>query len=144
MSPMLPAISYQPPSLLFTGWLSTELTIDNRTLSLTNQLLQVTSLNWTTDNSQLSTNSLSKSKSHCDWQSVSQSWCRAPSGAHDLIFITVWHLQSFYCGASSLTRGRVCLYICHTVKVVYILHIKNVYTYIYYILYILCFKLSCL
>jgi hypothetical protein len=35
----------------------------------------------------------SKSKSHCDWRSVSQSvresWCRAPSEAHDQIFITL-------------------------------------------------------
>jgi hypothetical protein len=42
-------------------------------------------------------------------QSVSQSWCRAPSGAHDQIFITVWKLRSCFCGAPSLTRGRVCL-----------------------------------
>jgi hypothetical protein len=59
----------------------------------------------------------SKSKSHCDCQSVgqsvsqsvSQSWCQAESGAHDQIFITVWELRSCYCGAPSLTRGRVCL-----------------------------------
>jgi hypothetical protein len=42
-------------------------------------------------------------------QSVSQSWCQAQSGAHDQIFITVWQLRSCYCGAPSLTRGRVCL-----------------------------------
>jgi hypothetical protein len=41
-------------------------------------------------------------------QSVSQSWCQAPSGAHDQIFITVWHLRYCFCGASSLRRGRVC------------------------------------
>jgi hypothetical protein len=54
-----------------------------------------------------------KSKSHCDWRSVSQSvsqsvsksWCRAP----DQIFITVWQLRSCLCGTPSLTRGRVCL-----------------------------------
>jgi hypothetical protein len=55
----------------------------------------------------------SKSKSHCDWlsvsQSVSKSWCRAPSGAHDQIFISVWQLRSCFRGAPSLTRGRVCL-----------------------------------
>jgi hypothetical protein len=27
--------------------------------------------------------SKSKSRSHCDWRSVSQSWCRTQSGAHD-------------------------------------------------------------
>jgi hypothetical protein len=42
-------------------------------------------------------------------QSVSKSWCRAPSGAHDQIFITVLQLQPWCCGAPSLRRGRVCL-----------------------------------
>jgi hypothetical protein len=41
---------------------------------------------------------------------VSKSWCRAPSGAHDQIFITVWQLWSCFCGAPSLTRGQVCLF----------------------------------
>jgi hypothetical protein len=50
-----------------------------------------------------------QSYSHCDWRSVSKSWCRAPSGAHDQIFITVWQLRSRFCEAPSLTRGRVCL-----------------------------------
>jgi hypothetical protein len=36
-------------------------------------------------------------------QSVSKSWYRAPSGAHDQIFITVWQLRSCFCGAPSLT-----------------------------------------
>jgi hypothetical protein len=42
-------------------------------------------------------------------QSVSKSWCRAPSGAHDQIFIAIWQLRSYFCGAPSLKRGRVCL-----------------------------------
>jgi hypothetical protein len=38
-------------------------------------------------------------------QSVSKSWCRAPSGAHDQIFITVWQLRScFLWGALSGMR----------------------------------------
>jgi hypothetical protein len=41
--PRLGAISHQPPRLLFAGWLPT----DNWTLSLTNQLLHVSLLNWT-------------------------------------------------------------------------------------------------
>jgi hypothetical protein len=41
---------------------------------------------------------LTKSKSLCDWRSVSKSWCRAPSGAHDQIFITVWQLRSCFVG----------------------------------------------
>jgi hypothetical protein len=56
--------------------------------------------------------SWSQSQSHIATvgQSVSKSWCRAPSAAHDLIFIIVLQLRScFYCGAPSLTRGRVCL-----------------------------------
>jgi hypothetical protein len=44
-----------------------------------------------------------------DGQSISKSWCRAPSGAHDQIFSTVWQLRSCFCEAPSLTRGRVCL-----------------------------------
>jgi hypothetical protein len=44
-----------------------------------------------------------------DGRSVSKSWCRAPFGAHDQIFITVWQLRSCFHGAPSLTRGRVCL-----------------------------------
>jgi hypothetical protein len=52
---------------------------------------------------------LSKSKSHCDWRSISKSSCWAPSGDHDQIFITVWQLRSCFCGAPSLTRGRLCL-----------------------------------
>jgi hypothetical protein len=43
-----------------------------------------------------------------DGQSVSKSWCWAPSGAYDQIFITVWQLRSCWCVALSLTRGRVC------------------------------------
>jgi hypothetical protein len=42
-------------------------------------------------------------------QSVSKSWCWAPFGAHDQIFITVWQLRPCFCGAPSLTRGGVCL-----------------------------------
>jgi hypothetical protein len=45
-----------------------------------------------------------------DGQSVSKSWCQAPSGAQDHIFITVWQLRSCSCGAPSLTRRRVCLF----------------------------------
>jgi hypothetical protein len=53
--------------------------------------------------------SSNQSKSHIatDGRSVRQSWCRAPTGAHDQIFITVLQLRSCFCGAPSLTRGRV-------------------------------------
>jgi hypothetical protein len=44
-----------------------------------------------------------------DGQSISKSWCRAPSGAHDQIFVIVWQLRSCFCEAPSLTRGQVCL-----------------------------------
>jgi hypothetical protein len=44
------------------------------------------------------TPSQSQSQSHIatDGQSVSKFWYRAPSGAHDLIFITVWQLRSCF------------------------------------------------
>jgi hypothetical protein len=32
-----------------------------------------------------------------------------PSGAYDQIFITLWQIRFCFCGAPSLTRGRVCL-----------------------------------
>jgi hypothetical protein len=62
------------------------------------------------DGSQLNYSS-SQSQSHIttDGQSISKSQCRAPSGAHDQIFNTLWQLRSCFCGAPSLTRGRVCL-----------------------------------
>jgi hypothetical protein len=54
--------------------------------------------------------SQSQSQSHIstDSQSVCLSWCRAPSGAHDQIFIFHWKLQSCPYGAPSLTRSLVC------------------------------------
>jgi hypothetical protein len=54
---------------------------------------------------------VTRSQSHIatDCQPISKSWCRAPSAAHDQIFISPWHLRSCFCGAPSLTRGRVCL-----------------------------------
>jgi hypothetical protein len=77
-----------------------------------------------------------------DGQSVSQSWCRASSGAHDEIFITVRQSRTFLCGASFLTRGWVCplpesqsavisllsvctIYILHFIKDTYIHHIQG-------------------
>jgi hypothetical protein len=51
-----------------------------------------------------------QSQSHIttDGQSASQSWCQAPSGAQDQIFVTVRHLKFCRWGAPSLTRGWVC------------------------------------
>jgi hypothetical protein len=42
-------------------------------------------------------------------QSVSNSWCRAPSGPRDQIYIALRQLRSCFCGAPYLTRGRVCI-----------------------------------
>jgi hypothetical protein len=39
---------------------------------------------------------------------VSVSWCRAPSGAHDQIFVTVWQLLYCLCGAPSLAGRQIC------------------------------------
>jgi hypothetical protein len=57
----------------------------------------------------------SKSKSHCNWPSVSLSWCRASSGAHDQIFLPIWKLLSSPCGAPSDER---CLLLCSPVAYV--------------------------
>jgi hypothetical protein len=52
-----------------------------------------------------------QSQSHIatDGQSICKSWCRAPSGANDQIFITPWQLRSCFCGAPSLTSGLISL-----------------------------------
>jgi hypothetical protein len=60
-------------------------------------------LPWTT--TVLRVPSFCQSQSH---NAVCLSWCRAPSGDHDQIFILVCKLLSCPYGASSLTRGRVC------------------------------------
>jgi hypothetical protein len=53
----------------------------------------------------------SQSESHIatEGQSINKPWCRAPSGAHDQICITLWQLRYYSSGAPSLTKGRVCL-----------------------------------
>jgi hypothetical protein len=43
-------------------------------------------------------------------QSVSKYLCRVLSGAHDEVFITVERYGFVFRGATSLTRGRVCLF----------------------------------
>jgi hypothetical protein len=40
---------------------------------------------------------------HCSQSHIAtdgQSWCQAPSGAHDWIFITLWQLRSCFCGGA--------------------------------------------
>jgi hypothetical protein len=51
------------------------------------------------------------SQSHIatDGQSVSKSWCRAPPGAHDQMFITLWQLRSCFCKLISLIKRRLFL-----------------------------------
>jgi hypothetical protein len=58
----------------------------------------------------------SESKSHCDWRSVSQSVSQSvtlgvkPNLALMTRYLLLfWQLRSCYCGAPTLTRGRVCL-----------------------------------
>jgi hypothetical protein len=43
-----------------------------------------------------------------DGQSASLSWNKAPNWGLRSDFITVWQLWVYWCGALSLTRGRVC------------------------------------
>jgi hypothetical protein len=60
-----------------------------------------------TQNCHLKLKTVSQSQSHIatDGQSVSKSWYRAPSGAHDQIFIIVWQLTVlFLWGALSAER----------------------------------------
>jgi hypothetical protein len=57
----------------------------------------------------LPTGSQSQRHIATDDQSINKSWCRAPCGAHDQIYITLWQLRSCFCGAPALTRGRVYL-----------------------------------
>jgi hypothetical protein len=54
-----------------------------------------------------------KSKLLCNWRSVSQSWYRSPlwdlrPDVTSCRNVAVWNLRSCFCGAPSLTRGRVC------------------------------------
>jgi hypothetical protein len=56
-------------------------------------------------------NCQSKSKSHCEWLSVSESvslGVEPPSWAHDQIFITVWQLRSYFLWGA-LSNERTCL-----------------------------------
>jgi hypothetical protein len=57
------------------------------------------------------TASYCQSRSHIatDSQSISKYWCRAPSGAHDQIFDTLWQLRLFFFGMPFLMRGWICL-----------------------------------
>jgi hypothetical protein len=63
-------------------------------------------------NTQLPNEWIVQSHIATDGQSASKSWSQDPSGAHDQIFITVWQLRSCFYRAPSLTRGRVCFFIC--------------------------------
>jgi hypothetical protein len=72
------------------------------TLNNTHALLSVIKVNWI-----IFINFKSKLvTTHC--QSASLSWCQAPSETQDQIFVTVRQLRVCWCGALSLTRGRVC------------------------------------
>jgi hypothetical protein len=54
-------------------------------------------------------NKLSQSQSHIvtDSQSISKSWCWAPSGALDPIFITLWQLRLFLGGGGAISDERM-------------------------------------
>jgi hypothetical protein len=69
-----------------------------------------------------------------DGQSVCLSWCRAPAGAHDQMFLLVWKLLSCPRGEPSLTRGRVC----HLSVIVLVSMYKYLQVYNCYV--ILCIK----
>jgi hypothetical protein len=55
---------------------------------------------------------LLSSKSHCDWRSISKFWYRAPSVAHDQIFITLWQLGLVFMGRPLWREDGLVFYIC--------------------------------
>jgi hypothetical protein len=105
---LLPGV---PGSLIYILQEHCGLVIASATRFSFRRLLRLAGLRWRYSNSPphgVLVKVKSKSKSHCDWRSISKSWCRVPSGTHDQIFITLWHLRSCFSGAPSLRRGRVC------------------------------------
>jgi hypothetical protein len=85
---------------VFTGWLLILLQLltshgyilptKDSTLILLYIVFQSSRLFWTpSSNSLIPLKSQSQSHIETDGQSISKSWCRAPSGAHDQIFITL-------------------------------------------------------
>jgi hypothetical protein len=102
--------SFQPRMLPFL-WVS-KLSL----ASATSFQLQGLTINWTPAVPYLPVTE-SESYVTSDSQSASVSWYKAqhPSGAYDQIFISVqnteyvWQLRSWFRGAPSLMRGRVCL-----------------------------------
>jgi hypothetical protein len=64
--------------------------------------------------SQCQSQSQSQSQSHIatDGQSVSKSWCRAPSGAHGQILITLWQLRSCFVGRPLWREEGSVFFIC--------------------------------
>jgi hypothetical protein len=100
---------------MFTSLLAGDCLTTHLLLQLTNSQVgdHLTPTSYSTHcRHKLKTLSQSQSQSYIatDGQSISKPWCRVPSGAHDQIFITLRLLQSCFCGALSLTRGRVCLF----------------------------------
>jgi hypothetical protein len=81
------------------------------------------------------------SQSHVtpDDQSVSPSWCRGPSGSHDRILITGWHLVFCRYRAPPLTRGRVLVIVRPLLVNIYRFtcnaHVCDIYIYIYIYIY---------
>jgi hypothetical protein len=93
-------------------------------------------------NSTANCQSQSQSYVTTDDQSASLSWNKAPIWGLRPDVITVWQLRACWCGALSLTRGRVCrlsesqsavisllsvctIYILHVIKCMYIQHIQG-------------------
>jgi hypothetical protein len=64
-----------------------------------------------------------------DGRSVCLSWCRAPAGAHDQMFLLIWKLLSYPFWVPSLTRDRVCHYdICSVCNCRYIASTLTTYS----------------
>jgi hypothetical protein len=100
----VPDLSYQ---ILTSHNYNSQLTawLHNCRLTITSTVILGSGSHGTHDHTIRQPTSQNQSHIVTDGQSVSKSWCRAPSGAHDQIVITVWQLRScFLSGAFSDER----------------------------------------
>jgi hypothetical protein len=102
------------------------------------RLLRLAGLRWRYSNPPLHGNSGSQCQSHVTTggqsvsQSVSMSWCRAPSGSHDQMFVTLRRLLSCLLLGRPLWR-EVWSALYHTKSAVYLVVCQYIYTYLHFV-----------